>query len=186
MILWIAHDRDAAAVRAHRVALRDRLDRVVGALAVHIRMQQLEKRCHRWLIENDHVVHVTECRNQLGPIGGIQNGAVRAFEGRDRPIAVDPNDESIGLLRGRLEIPNMSDVQKIEAAVGEGVREAVRPILRDAFGERLAGEDFAHDPAGLKSRPPFFGGESRLRSVGRKPRPPFGDVGFHSPTELIG
>ena len=41
MVLRIADDGDAAAVGAHGLALGNGVDRVVGALAVHVRLQQL-------------------------------------------------------------------------------------------------------------------------------------------------
>ena len=44
VVLRIADDGDAAAVGAHGVALGHGVDGVVGALAVHVRLQQLEQR----------------------------------------------------------------------------------------------------------------------------------------------
>ena len=53
MVLWIADDRRAAAVRLHRCALRHGIDSVVGALAVDVGAEALDQRLHRCAAE-DH------------------------------------------------------------------------------------------------------------------------------------
>ncbi len=61
--------------RRARCRARARSRRVVGALAVHVRPQQLEQRRHRRLGEDVDVVDAAERRHELGAILGLQDRA---------------------------------------------------------------------------------------------------------------
>ena len=81
VILRIADDRDAAAVRPHDVAFGHGVDRVVRALAVHVRPDSRSSRSTGQLAERHHVVDAAQARRRARrdrarrhdrPIGALQ------------------------------------------------------------------------------------------------------------------
>ena len=84
MILRIADDGDAAAVGADGVALGNGVDGVVGALAVHVGLQQLEQRRHRRLGKDHDVIDRAQRGHQLGAIGLRQHRPRRPFQSANR------------------------------------------------------------------------------------------------------
>ena len=65
MILWIADDRDPAAIRLHGLAFRYGVDGVVGALAVHVRPKRHEQWTDGGFGKNDDVVDASESDDEL-------------------------------------------------------------------------------------------------------------------------
>jgi hypothetical protein len=68
VILRVADDRGAAAVFLHDVALGDRVDGVIGALAVDVRSQRLKQRTDGRLRKDHDVIHATKRGDQFGSI----------------------------------------------------------------------------------------------------------------------
>ena len=56
---------------------------------------------------------------ELGASIGVENGTPRAFEFYHRTIVVDGHDEQVAFGLGTFEITYVTNVDKIEAAVGE-------------------------------------------------------------------
>jgi hypothetical protein len=69
-VFGVADDGCASAVGRDDAALGNSVDRVVGALAVHVRLHELQQRLHRGLAEHDDVVHAAQRRDELGAIHG--------------------------------------------------------------------------------------------------------------------
>ena len=127
MILGIADDGDAASVGENCLALGNGFGGVVGPFAVNVRTQQLEQRRDRRLGKDGHVVHATQRGDQLRAIRGLQNRPARSLRCRHH-IVVDGNDEPIGLRRRSPQIPNVTDMQQIEASVCERDRTPLASI----------------------------------------------------------
>ena len=70
MVLGIAHDRNASAVRLDDVALRHGVDGVVRPLAVHVGPDRLEQRSDSRLRKDDDVVRAAKRGDQFCAIGG--------------------------------------------------------------------------------------------------------------------
>ena len=54
----------------------------------------------------------------------VENGTALAFQATHRRVAVDRDDQPIGFGGGRLQIPDVPDVQQVEDAVGKRNRAA--------------------------------------------------------------
>jgi hypothetical protein len=128
MIFWIADDRDAAAVGANRCPFRHGVRGVVGPLAMHVRFQELQERVNGWLGKNHDVIDRAQSRDQLGAIGSRQDGPVGTLVPAHRRIIVDRHDQAIGFAPGRFEVAHVPDVQQVESAVRECVRETTLPV----------------------------------------------------------
>ena len=120
MILRIADDGDAAAVGAHGVALGHGVDRVVGALAVHVGLQQLEQRRDRRLAKRSRRSRRRAARPPA------PRDRLAAAPAATAPSARAPTASSLIATISRsasrfaaFEVADVADVQQIEAAVGE-------------------------------------------------------------------
>ncbi len=111
---------------------------------MHIRTQRLEQRRHGGLGKDDDEVHAAKRRDQLGAMLGGEDRPVLALERFHRRIVIDGDDEEVGLLRRRLEIPDVADVQDVEATVGERDGASRDTFSAHAIDERLARENFTH------------------------------------------
>ena len=91
---WVADDGDAPAVGTDDVALGHGVDGVVGALAMDVRMQQLEQRTHGGFGKDDDEVHAAKRRHELGPMLGRQHGTPLPLQRPYRLIVVDRHDQA--------------------------------------------------------------------------------------------
>ena len=128
VILRVADNRDTAAVAFDDVALGDRVERVVGALAVDVRLQRFEQRADGRLGKDDDVVDAAQRRDELGPIGGGQHRPPLPFQRPHRVVVIDRDDQSVCLGGGGLQIADVADVQQVEASVGERHASAGRAV----------------------------------------------------------
>ena len=145
VILRVADDRDAAAVGADGLALRHRVDGVVGALAVDVRLQQRRAGARR----------SRPGRRRRSPRRAGRRPARRgrppAAPGGPAPSAARTAASSLTATISRSasraapsQVADVADVQHVEAAVGEGDAppgRAVRGHRRHEFG---FGEDRTH------------------------------------------
>ena len=115
-------DRHPAAVRAHDVPLGDGVGRVVGALAVNVGPQRAEQARDVVLVEDDDVVHGAQGGHEQRAVLRRHHRPPLALQAAHGRVAVDADHEHVGLGPGCLEIAHVSDVQDVEAAVGEGHR----------------------------------------------------------------
>ena len=68
MLFRVADDGRAAAVGRDDGALGHGVDRVVGALAVHVRLHERQQRLDRRLAEHDDVVDAAKAGDELGAV----------------------------------------------------------------------------------------------------------------------
>ncbi len=112
----------------HGLALGHRVRRVVGALAVHVGLEQPEQAVNIRVGEQHDVVHVFDRRHHFRAIGAAQNRAARSLQSLHRLIVVDGDDQPVGLRRGAGQIAHMADVHHVEAPVGKRNRPSAFPI----------------------------------------------------------
>ena len=130
MILRIADDGDTAAIGQHGLSLRDGVGRVVGALAMHVGLQQPKQAVYVRIGEQHDVIDVFERRDHLCAIGAAQDRPAGSLQRLYGIIVVDGDDQRVGLGRGTREIPHMTHVQDVETSVGKSNRASLSP-----FGE---------------------------------------------------
>jgi hypothetical protein len=129
MLLLITDDDRPAAVRLNDPPFRDRVDSVIGTLAMDIGLEQQEQPLNGRIAEDDDIVNAAEGRQDLGAFGGWHEGASRTLQPHDVLIVVHGNDQAVGFGRRTPQIPDVPDVQKIETSVGKGQATACQPIL---------------------------------------------------------
>jgi len=147
MVLRIADDGDAPAVRADDVALGYGLDCVVRALAVHVRVDGFDQRTDSRLGEHDDEVHTPQGGDQLRSMFSGQNRSTFSLESPHGLIIVDGHHEHVSLLGRCLQVPHVTDVQQVETAVGEGHGAVGVAGVADTGDELLAGHDLTHECA---------------------------------------
>src|SRR5688500_18556672 len=79
MVLWIAHDRDGAAVRPDYAAFRDGVCCVIGAFGVEVRADGFDKVFDRRLVKDGYGINSSERRHDLGPFGLGHERAALSF-----------------------------------------------------------------------------------------------------------
>ena len=143
VILRITDDGDAAAVGAHGIALGDGLDRVVGALAVHVRAAAARAASspsarRRWSRSRRRGAPPRAPRDprpseRAGPAPSFPPSRRRSPRRSGGPPRRQPPGDS-----------GVSDVQQVEAAVCEGERQARSAVGAHAIDEIRACEDMSH------------------------------------------
>ena len=98
---------------------------------MNVRLQQAQQSLHGRIIEQNDVVDTTQGCDELGTIRSGEDRTPRPFESGHRSIVVHRDNETVRHFCRALQVPDMADVQQIEAAVGEGNRAAVLAIARD-------------------------------------------------------
>ena len=119
MVLGVAGYGQFAAVGEHGVALRDRLDRVVRALGLHVRLQFEQQPRHVQLLKDGDEIHARERGDDLGPFRLRRHRVIRAFQRANGIVRVDGDNEHVTERLRAFEIAHVSHVQQVEAAVGE-------------------------------------------------------------------
>ena len=119
MIFRIADDHDLAAERSNDLSFRDRLRRVVGALALKIGLERLQQSRGTLLVKNRHVRHAANRGDDLRALTLVHQRTIRTLQHAHRIITVHTDDENIGDLRRALQISNVTNVKNIEDAVRE-------------------------------------------------------------------
>src|SRR5215831_1969201 len=117
MIFGIAGDPDRASVCRHSIAFGNRLFSIVGSLSMHCRTQDVEHSRDIGFIEDDNIIHTSECRDKLDALMFIENGPARIFDQAHGMVAVDGNDEYVTKSPRAFEVAQMTDMQNIEASV---------------------------------------------------------------------
>jgi hypothetical protein len=100
---------------------------------VHLGLQQQQQALDGSVAEHHDIVDRLKCGDDFGPLARWYDRSPRTFQRGDRSIVVDGNDEAIGLSRGTAQVSNVSDVQEIEASVGE----SDSPTLSSVAGDHL-------------------------------------------------
>jgi hypothetical protein len=144
VILWIADNGGAATVRANRIALGNRRHRVIGALAVNVRLETGKQLVDVQIRENHNVIDRSERADQGGPIGGGKNRPVRPLQRTNRLVIINCHDEPIGLSPCAFQITNVTHVKHIKAAVCQGYRPPSRAVELDKRLELFPRDNLAH------------------------------------------
>lgn len=119
VVLWVADNLDAAAAFDYSFSLWDAFCRVVGTLGMKVRADFVDESAHVVLLENYDGVHVGQGSENFGAfVRGHQRAAV-AFQLAYRFVRVGGYDEFSAELLRRVQISYVTDVEKIETAVGE-------------------------------------------------------------------
>ena len=71
------------------------------------------------LVEDNDRVHAGESRDDLRAFRLGQDRPALPLAALDGAVGVDSDDEPVPLSPGRLEIPDVADVEQVESAVGE-------------------------------------------------------------------
>ncbi len=102
--------------------------------------------------------------DDLHPLRFGEDGPAAALELPDRPVAVQGDDEDVAFAFRRLEVPDVSGVDEVEAAVGQDDAPAFFPFGRDDAAELGEGLELLQcsetiaclSSSGLTVAVPFF------------------------------
>lgn len=143
MVFRIAYNHDTTSPFADNFAFRNAGLRVVSSLAVNVRPQIAQEVFSREIVKDDHVIDTLHSRQQFGArIFGQQRPSL-AFQLSHGAIAVDSHHQHVTLLAGAFKVTDVSNVEKVKAAVGE---HNIPPLLPQALAESRclrAGNDLA-------------------------------------------
>ncbi len=120
MILGIADDRHAPATCFHFVALGNVLGGVVGALGLEVRPDFSDDCAHIVLGENHNCVHVGEGREDFRTLLSRHKWTPCSLKSAHGVIGVDRHHEFPAQFTRGVQVPHMSNMEQIEASVGEG------------------------------------------------------------------
>ncbi len=142
MALGIADDNDTDAQTIGNCAFRDIFRGVVRALRVNIRPQLFEQGFDVRLGKKQNKIDIAQRRDQLGASLLIENRPARALQASDARIRIDGNDERVAFAFGSGQITNVTDMQRIEAAVRQYNVLAVTLKFSDGLPDKFARMNF--------------------------------------------
>src|SRR5690348_10341529 len=131
MILGVADNGDRDAKAGGNGAFGYCFRGVVGALGVDVRAESFQQRFNRRLTEENHVIDSPKRSDEDCPSILIQNGTAGAFQGANRRIRVNADDQHIAFATRAFEIADVTNVKSIETAVGENDSLAALLVLRN-------------------------------------------------------
>src|SRR5882724_5483930 len=119
MILGITHNLNPASIFPHDVPFRNALDRVVRAFGVNVGMDFAHDRAHIRFGKYYDGVDALQCRENLRTFPLRHKRPSDALQSPHGIIGVDGDDQLSAKSFRRPEIPDVSDVQQVEATVGK-------------------------------------------------------------------
>lgn len=119
MPLLVTRNFDLPAVRENDIPLRNRRGGVVRPLAVNIRPEAPQHRRDGATAEKEHGINPANGCNEEGAVSAGHHRAAGPTQAASGTIIVDGDDEKIAQMTGRLQIPQVSDMQQIEDAIRE-------------------------------------------------------------------
>ena len=128
MVFGIADDGDADAEARGDGAFGNGIGGVVGAFGVDVGVQFFEQFLDIRFGENYDVVDGSEGGDEKGAGLFVEDGTAGAFQRASAGIGVDGDDEEIAFGFRAGQIASVTDVERIEAAVGED--DALAALLR--------------------------------------------------------
>jgi len=138
MVLGIAHDRHAPATRFHFVAFGDALGGVIGALSVKVGTDFADDGAHIVLGENHNCVHVGEGREYFRALLGRHQWTPCSLKSAHGIVGVDRHHELAAQFTRGAQVPHMSNMEQIEASVGERNASAGAPPFAHTLPELVA------------------------------------------------
>jgi hypothetical protein len=142
VIFGVADDGYAYAEAGGGGALWNGVGGVVGAFGVHVWAEGFEERLDVGLAEEDHVVDGAKSGDEIGAGGFRQDGAAGAFESADAGVAIHRDDEDVAFAASPFQIADVSDVQRIEAAIREDDSLTAAFVSGEKLAETIAGDNF--------------------------------------------
>ncbi len=129
MILGIADDFDATTISPNFLALGNVVARIVRALGLHVGMELGNQSAHIRLVENYDSIDIGEGCENFRAFAGRHGRPAFALKATHTVIGVD-GDNKLATQRPRAaQIPDVPDMQQIEAAVGQDDLLAAAPPL---------------------------------------------------------
>src|SRR5579864_407172 len=117
MILGITDNFDPAPAFLHHIPLRNGFRRVVGALRVNVRPDFADQRPDIRFIKNDYCIHVGERGKNFGSLLRRHNRTAGSFQRTYTRVTIHCHDNTSPQSLSCMKIPNVADVQHIEAPV---------------------------------------------------------------------
>lgn len=163
MVLGIAHNFYSPATGDHFVALGNGLGGVIGAFRMHVRSDLANDRANIRFRENNHGIDIGQGGQNFGAFIGRHQGAAFTFQRADGSIGVDGHNQFPTQLFGGAQIAHMSDVQQIEAAIGQSYGIAGAAPFRNLLLQFIACENLFCDCLVLEAVPvPARGASMRI------------------------
>ena len=174
--------RDAAARFGDLLGADHGVDRPVGALHQHIRLQAHDQVERRVAVEAGDRVDRCQCGDDRGAVGKGVDRTFRPLEPARAGIAVERDEEPVALRARRRQERDMAGMQDIEAAIGEADREAaalplthqrlgLAEIVEPAVGRGLlVAPEFEHQFVELDGRGAELGNDDAGGGVGEPHR----------------
>ena len=138
----IADDGDANAETRGDGALGNGVGGVIGALGVDVGAQIFQQGFDVGFGEEHDVVHAAECGNELRAGVLIEDRAAGAFQIAHAGIRVHADDQDVAFAARAFEIADVSDMQRVEAAVGEDDALAAALVFGEFLAQQIARNDF--------------------------------------------
>lgn len=142
VVLGVAYDGDTASVGANEIAFGDAGFGVVGALGLDFGMNLADECAGIGFAEDDDCVDIGERGDDFSALVLGHERTVIAFDSANGGIGVDGDDESASERFGSVQVADVSDVQQIEASIGENDLLASFAPCGDSFAQLGAGDDF--------------------------------------------
>jgi hypothetical protein len=123
VIFGITNNGNAASALRDRIALGDRIGGVIRTFGLNVGTNLANDAADIELGEDNDGINVGECGNNFGALLLRHNRTPFTFKGANRIVRVNGHNELSAERFGSSQIPNMTNVQQVEIAVGK----------RDAF-----------------------------------------------------
>src|SRR6185369_13841238 len=92
---------------------------VVAALYQYVWQQSCDQATWGDVVKDGHIVDVPQRREYLGSLRFVENRPIRSLQLAHRTVAINRDDQRVAECARLREIAHVSDVQKIENAVGK-------------------------------------------------------------------
>jgi hypothetical protein len=142
MILRIADNFNSPTVLADGVAFRDRINCIVSAFRLHVRMNFMNESADIRFDENYHSVHVRKGSEEFGALFSRNERTAFTLERANGFIGVDGYDKPSAQLFGGMQVADMADMKKIETSIREDDRVPGAPPRPSLFQQCRAVQDF--------------------------------------------
>ncbi len=127
MVLGVTHDARITSELFHDCLLGHSGGGIIRSLALNVWAKIAQKSLGCQVVENEDVVDAGNGGDELRARQLVQQGASRAFERCNGPVAVDAHHQDLAVFFGAAQKANMAGVQKVKAAVREGDGPSLTP-----------------------------------------------------------
>ena len=120
MILAVRNSQNPAAGGLDNLFADDLIQLPIGPFGQQVGTNRLNEFKRRIFREEDDIIHRLQRGNHPSPLSRRHHRPARPFEPPHRGVAVDRDDQAIGLFFDSFKGIQMADVQEVETTVGEG------------------------------------------------------------------